>query len=164
MNKYLLVLFFLFFKQYVLFAQQSTTNVRDTIMSFSESEKIKSLVQKYSALVITRGNIDSITNLSSVPFAWENGKIIRSIRQLKKELTIAFADKKGRLILKSDTILIKEVKIEIHDKGLPVLVSYVEQTFKYIGGEDNKEQVLKVIFAVQLTNPPKVIGVTGRKK
>ena len=164
MNKYILILFCLLINQYVLFAQLSTTKVKDTTISLSESEKIKSFVQKYSALVINRGNIDSVINLSSIPFTWENGKVIRSSRELKKELTIAFADKKGRSILKSDTIIIKEVKTKIHGKRLPVLVSYIEQTFKYIGGEDNTEQVLKVIFAVQLTNPPKVIGVTSRKK
>ena len=162
MNKLLLLLFFLLINQYVLLAQSSTAEVRDTTISLSESEKIKSFVQKYAALVINRRSIDSIADLSSVPFTWENGKVITTISKLKKELTIAFADKTERPVLKSDTILIKRVKTKILDTGLPVLVSYVEQTFKYTGGESNTEQVLKVIFAVQLTNPFKIIGVTDK--
>lgn len=130
-------------------------NAADTIIDPVKAEKAKVIVQQYLQLWVKGTEMDSLTALCAVPFAWDRKEIISDIRQLKTELTTTRSEK-GLLAFTIDTVYVKKVKREIIDVVVPIDIYYVVARVRRKGSRNFDG----VLFAVQMTTEPKVVGIS----
>ena len=138
---------------------QDKQNNSDTTLKNLDSAKAeiaKSLVTSYARLFFKGENIDSLASLCSLPFAWDRKKIIENWTDFKKEQQLIINQKGKNRALDIDSVFVMAVRKEMLDRVVPVNIYYVVLTIKF--SRDGKEQSANALFAVQISEQPKIVG------
>jgi hypothetical protein len=154
----ILILFFLSIVCSHSFAQDvDDKNTWDTArVDAVKAQKAKDIVQMYMHDYFEESNADAAIKHCAVPFAWDRWNLISSMEELKAQFAQTIQEKKGgSRKLTIDKITVEKARREIIDQVIPVDVYYVKIRIK-IEGMSGTEGVL---FAVQMTPEPKIIGL-----
>lgn len=123
-----------------------------------KAEKAKALALDYVRILSKGENPDSLVNICGIPFSWDRKRIIDNWADFKaaQQSVVANKGKNRQFII--DTVFIKGAKIEILDDIIPLNVYYVIVKIKIARGD--KEKTYGILFAVQISDNPKIIGFT----
>ena len=122
------------------------------------ADKAKSVAVSYMRLFAKGENIDSILHFCSVPFSWDRKEIISEQAALKQKYIDIIAKKGKNRAFSVDSVFITATRKEMLDKIIPLDVYYVMMRIRLPGDPNGK--VYKVRFAVQMTDNPKIIGIS----
>jgi hypothetical protein len=152
---YLLIMLFCLFQ----FSHAQTVSLNN-IKEQQKTEVAKLLAKRYVEFRMDK-NTDSLLANSNVPYQ-VNEKQIKTFADLKKIYLKAFSQATFKDFHLDSGKVIKVKKFK--PNSLPDIY-YVDQTYSYTGGEDGKSIITnQVIVIVQLSEPPKVIGVKERNE
>lgn len=143
---------------YVMRGQDNYTYPDSTLKLVDpiRAEKAKALALDYIRRLSKGDNPDSLVNLCGIPFSWDRIKIIDNWADFRTAQQSVIANKGKNRQFKIDTVLIKAARIEILDAIIPLNVYYVAVKIKIV--KDNKEKTKGILFAVQISDNPKIIG------
>jgi hypothetical protein len=143
---------------YIVRAQDNYTYPDSTLKLVDpiKAEKAKALVLDYIRILSKGDNPDSLVNICSIPFSWDRTRIIDNWADFKTAQQSVVAEKGGNRQFIIDTVFIKRARIEMLDKIIPLNVYYVIARIKI--ASDNREKAAGILFAVQISDHPKIIG------
>lgn len=122
-----------------------------------KAEKAKALALDYLRIFAKGDNIDSLVKICSVPFSWDRKRIIDNWVDFKASQQ-SLIDEKGKdRQFKVDSVFIKAIRSEILDRVIPINVYYVVVKIKYTW--EGRERSSGVLFAVQISDEPRIIGI-----
>lgn len=150
------MLFLLVF--YVVRAQDNDT-VTDTTLNLVDpikAEKAKALVLNYVRIISKGGKPDSLVKICGIPFSWDKKRIIDNWADFKAAQQEIISKMGKNRQFEIDTIFVKAARSEILDEVIPLNVYYLIAKIK--ATRDNYEKTAEVLFAVQITDNPKIIG------
>jgi hypothetical protein len=120
------------------------------------AEKAKALVLDYVRIIAQGTNADSLAKICGTPFSWDKKIIVDNWADLKKAQQAIISNKGKNRKFIIDTVFVKAVRSEILDEIIPLNVYYVIAKIKVT--KDNYEKTAEVLFAVQISDNPKIIG------
>jgi len=121
-----------------------------------KAEKAKALVLDYIRILAKGDNTDSLVNLCSIPFSWDRKRIIDNWADFKASQRSIIEDKGKNRSFIIDTVFIKGSRSEMLDEIIPLNVYYVIAKIKV--PKEIKGRTFGILFAVQISENPKIIG------
>ncbi|MGC4104038.1 hypothetical protein [Ferruginibacter sp.] len=123
-----------------------------------KAAQAKTLVLDFTRILSKGDNVDSVINLCSVPFSCNRKEIIDTKGDLKTVFQKIVEDKGKNRYYEVDTVFIRAIRREVLDNIIPLNIYYVVIRMKVMkNGTIRKSS--PVLFAVQVTDDPKIIGI-----
>lgn len=159
MKTFRLFLTMFFLLAFYLVQAQDSSPYSDTTLALVDpvkAEKAKALVLDYIRILAKGDNTDSLVNICSIPFSWDRKRIIDNWSDFKASQQSIIEDKGKNRKFVIDTIFIRRVRSEMLDAIIPLNVYYVLVKIKI--PKEVKDRTFGILFAVQITEDPKIIG------
>lgn len=154
LTMFFLLVFYIGYGQDSYSYPDSTLKLVDPI----KAEKAKALVLDYIRILSKGDNPDSLVHLCSIPFSWDRKRIIDNWADFKKAQRSVVAEKGKNRQFIIDTVFIKGARIEMLDDIIPLNVYFVIVKIKV--PRNDREIKAEVLFAVQISDNPKIIGLS----